>query len=224
MAHIALLRSMYSLKDRPVVDIGAGDGVYAKQLYEEGAYVTAIEVDPTKVSNAKSNIPPGIDVLLGAAEKLPLKTNSQQLACFFFSLHHVPADLHRAAFDEVRRVLRSGGRLHVVEPYPFGTMFDVVRMVEDETFVRTNSHNVLDRLDEDQSFKLLAKNEYILTREYPTFEFFLDKIVRPDPDRYSQYKAVASDMRHTFERVIENVDGKRVLHQPCASYHFQVFS
>lgn len=210
------------MNGQPVVDVGAGDGLYSKQLHEEGAQVTAVEVEPQKVSNARTKLPSEIDVRLGAAENLPLEENSQQLACFFFSLHHVPIDLHEAAFDEVQRVLRPGGRLHVVEPFPYGTMFDVVSMVEDETFVRTNSHKTLDRLDEDQRFRLLAKDVYVLTREFPTFEVFLDKIVRPDSDRASKYEAVASEMRDTYDRVIENVNGVRVLHQPCAAYHFEV--
>lgn len=222
MAHITHLRSICPLADRTVVDIGAGDGVYSKQLHSEGAQVTAIEIDPEKVSNARSNLAPDINVMLGAAEELPLGSNSQQLACLFFSLHHVPADLHAQAFDEVCRVLEPGGRLHVVEPYPYGTMFDVVRMVEDETDVRAKSHDVLNRLETDRRYRLLDKHDYVLTREYPTFDFFVDKIVRPDPDRSAAYEKVAAEMQTIYDRVVESSDGRKVLHQPCAAYHFEV--
>lgn len=222
MAHITHLKSIYPLAGRAVVDIGAGDGVYSKQLHAEGAKVTAVEVDPEKVSNAKSNLATGINVLLGAAEELPLGSNSQQLACLFFSLHHVPAGLHAKAFDEICRVLEPAGRLHIVEPYPYGTMFDIVRMVEDETSARINSHGVLNRLEKDRRYRMLNKHEYILTREYPTFDFFVDKIVRPDPGRAAMYEKVAAEMQTIYDRVIETSGGTNVLHQPCAAYHFEV--
>ena len=155
MNHIEHLKSAGLLNGQTVVDVGAGDGVYSQLLSAEGARVTAVEIDPVKVAKAKSQLPTDIDVKLGAAERLPLENKSQDLVCFFFSLHHVPAGVQDAAFDEVHRVVRPGGRLHVVEPYPFGTMFDVVRMVEDETLVRTNSHKVLGQLHKDKRFNFL---------------------------------------------------------------------
>ena len=222
MAHLEHLKSLCPLEGLHVVDVGAGDGVYSRQLDAAGANVTAIEIDPGKVAKAREILPKSINFNLGAAEDLPLITASQDLACLFFSLHHVPSERQSAGFGEIRRVLRSKGRLHIVEPYPYGTMFDVVRMVEDETIVRTNSHQLLNRLDGEHGFSLGKKREYVLTREYPTFEFFLKKIVLPDPDRTRAYEALDSEMADTFNKVKETLDGRVVLHQPCAAYHFSV--
>ncbi|WP_170337313.1 class I SAM-dependent methyltransferase [Ruegeria arenilitoris] len=222
MAHIDHLKSICELEGIQVVDVGAGDGVYSRDLYVAGAKVTAIEIDPDKVAKAKEDLPKNIDVRLGAAEDLPLDSGSQDLACLFFSLHHVPVEAQNTAFTEIRRVLGSSGRLHIVEPYPYGTMFDVVRLVEDETLVRTHSHETLNHLDGVDGFRLENKKEYVLTREYPTFEAFLEKIVWPDPDRSRAYEKVSSDVEDAFNRSVETLDGKIVLHQPCAAYHFIV--
>lgn len=222
MAHIEHLKSLCPLEGLDVVDVGAGDGVYSRQLDAAGAKVTAIEIDPEKVERAKENLPGSIDVKLGAAENLPLTFGSQDLVCLFFSLHHVPIAAQPAAFDEFRRVLGTNGRLHIVEPYPYGTMFDVVRLVADETIVRTISHQLLNHMDRTQRFALENKREYVLTREYPSFEFFLEKIVLPDPARAKTYEAVAPEMADTFDRAVEYLDGRFVLHQPCAAYHFSV--
>ena len=35
---------------------------------------------------------------------------------------------------EITRVVKPGGRLHIVEPFPYGSMFDVVRMIEEERY------------------------------------------------------------------------------------------
>ena len=222
LAHIDHLKTLCGLRGMAVADVGAGDGLYSRDLAQAGARVTAIEVDPGKVRKAKDNLMPNIDVRLGRAEELPLSAKSQGLVCFFFALHHVPVDAQDAALSEVRRVLAPGGRLHVVEPYPHGTMFDVVRMVEDETFVRTNAHRVLSGLDGDGAFQLVDKRDYVLTREYPTFTAFVDKIVKPDPDRSAVFARVSQAMEETYDTVIEDNDGARVLHQPCAAYHFAV--
>lgn len=68
----------------------------------------------------------------------------------------------------------------------------------------------------------MDKYEYVLTRECSTFEVFLEKKVRPDPDRAQAYETVASQMANTFERVKETVDGRVVLRQRCAAYHFSL--
>ena len=222
MTHIEHLRTILPLNGLAVVDVGAGDGVYSRQLDEEGAKVTAIEIDPKAVSKAKSQLPLSVDVRLGAAEHLPLENETQNLACFFFSLHHVPVDLQPATFDEVCRVVRPGGRLHVVEPYPHGSMFEVVRLVEDETLVRTNSHRVLGELHQDRRFLLHSKDDYTLTREFKNFDSLVDKVVRSDRDRLVAFGSVEEVMESTYDRVVEQAGDARVLHQPCAAYHFEV--
>ncbi|MEX0340918.1 MAG: class I SAM-dependent methyltransferase [Arenibacterium sp.] len=222
MAHVPHLTSVYPLAGRAVVDIGAGDGLYAEQLHAEGATVTAVEIDPDKVARARARLASGIDVLLGAAEDLPIGAGTQDLACLFFSLHHVPADRHARAFDEICRVVKPGGRLHIVEPYPYGTMFDVVRLVDDETHVRTHSHKLLNRLETDPRFRLLNKHDYVLTRNFPGFDALVDRIIRTDPARAAMYENVATEMQMVYNRVVETAGDRNLLHQPCAAYHFEV--
>lgn len=224
MAHLDYLRSVYELAGRNVADIGAGDGTFSRQLDQAGAIVTGIEIDSAKVEIASRQLPIGISMQVGRAESLPLDDNSIDLACFFFSFHHVPIDVQDHALAEVKRILKPSGRLHVVEPFPHGSMFDVVRFVEDETEVRTNSHKVLSGLGEGGDFNLVANTEYVLTREYPDFEFFVSKIVQPDPDRSAIFPSVMDKMKHTYLSVSSEQDGKRVLHQPCAAYHFELTS
>jgi SAM-dependent methyltransferase len=224
MAHLDYLRSVYELAGRNVVDIGAGDGTFSRQLDQAGAIVTGIEIDSAKVEIASRQLPIGISMQVGRAEFLPLDDNSIDLACFFFSFHHVPMDVQDIALAEVKRILKPSGRFHVVEPFPYGSMFDVVRWVEDETEVRTNSHQVLGGLGESADFKLIANKEYVLIREYPNFEFFVSRIVHPDPDRSAVFPSVKDKMEHTYNSVVSEEDGKRVLHQPCAAYHFELTS
>ena len=91
--HIEHLKSLRPLEGLKVTDVGAGDGVYSRELDAAGATVTAIEIDPGKVAKATAVLPSSIDVTLGAAEDLPLGDGSQDLVCLFFSLHHVPSNV-----------------------------------------------------------------------------------------------------------------------------------
>lgn len=220
MIHIDHLAKLLPLDGQLVVDIGAGDGALAGLLYAAGARVTAVECDPAQVARARESLPPEVDVRQGVAEALPLDDDAQTLACLFFSLHHVPASAHPAAFDEVCRVLRPGGRLHVVEPYAHGSMFDVVRFVEDETLVRTQSHAALARLAQDPRFRLIDRSDYVLTRAYSSFDALVDKVVRLTPERMAQFAINGDRMRAAYDAAIDTSGALPVLHQPCAAFHF----
>ena len=74
---------------------------------------------------------------------------------------------------------RQEGRLHIVEPLPFGTMFDVVKLLEDETVVRTHSHKLLRTLGNLDVFELITQMDYVLVRQFSDFDAFLDHTVRP---------------------------------------------
>lgn len=221
MGHIDGLSSFLNIRDMSVVDVGAGTGAICAQLYEAGARVTAIEVDPDKVEAARAGLPAAICVLQGRAEALPLADGSQDVVCLFFSFHHVPADAQGAALAEACRVLRPRGRLHVVEPYPHGSMFDVVRLVDDETDVRTRSHAILQRPGlAGGGFRLLDTVTYTLTRSYPHFGDFHDQIIRPDRSRRERYLANRHQIEARFEHVLDRGSSAPSLHQPCAAYHF----
>lgn len=218
--HIDYLKSIYRLEDRLVADIGAGDGTYSRQLHDAGAKVTSIEIDPVKVDRAKSNLPDSVAVLEGRAEDIPLRPHSQELICFFFSFHHVPIPVQDQSLDEVRRVLKPGARLHVVEPLPSGSMFDVVKLVEDETHVRTHSHGLMNSLGNKKAFDLLSKKDYVLTREFPDFDYFLKRIVYTVPERSAKLPAIQAEMEQIYNNSVTIRDGRNYLHQPCVAYHF----
>ncbi|MFF0372287.1 class I SAM-dependent methyltransferase [Micromonospora sp. NPDC005087] len=92
------------------LDIGSGTGRYTPALAEEFGPVTGIEpsVRMREVAQTQSQHP-GVRYLAGAAEDMPLPSNSADYALMFLSWHHVQ-DKPRAA-RELARVLRPGGRL-----------------------------------------------------------------------------------------------------------------
>ncbi len=220
MSHLDFLSSQLDVSGRTVADIGAGTGAFAAKLHEHGAVVTGIEIDEVKVEAARSTMPGAVTMLQGRAEDLPLPSASQDLVCFMFSFHHVPEVLHDRALAEAARVLKPGGRLHVAEPRPCGTMFDVVRLVDDEMHVRTVSHRRMESLDGEGPFSLLARKDYGLTRRFRSVDDFIDRIVFVDPARAERLPGIREELETRFLDGAEQIDGQFTLSQPCSAYHF----
>lgn len=219
--HLDHLTSLIDLDGLAVVDVGAGDGKFARAFAKRGARVTGIEIDEAKVEIARRAEHPKVRILLGRGEDLPLASGSSDLVCFMFSFHHVPQHLQDEALDEAFRVLKPGGRLHVLDPRPGGSMSEVMAPLDDETEVRTRSQARLDRLAKGGRFKPLAVTDYVTRRKTPDFETYLKGIVAVDPRRGAKLPAVRASMQAAFERLGEATEDGVLLEQPCVAYHFE---
>lgn len=92
------------------LDIGSGTGRFTPALAGAFGPVTGVEpsVRMREVAQTRSQHP-GVRYLAGAAEDLPVPSDSADYALMFLSWHHVK-DKPRAV-RELSRVLRPGGRL-----------------------------------------------------------------------------------------------------------------
>lgn len=95
-----------------VLEIGAGTGLNFRH-YGPGARVTAFEPDPHMLKRARSHATPNIDVRQAPAERLPAADGSFDAVVSTLVLCTV-RDV-AASLAEIRRVLRSGGKLVFIE-------------------------------------------------------------------------------------------------------------
>jgi SAM-dependent methyltransferase len=95
-------------KGTDLLDIGTGPGTLIGPALERGATVSAVDIAPEMVDQAKSRHP-GIDVATADAASLPHDDATYDAVTIGFCLHHV-ADA-KAVLSEAHRVLRPGGRL-----------------------------------------------------------------------------------------------------------------
>lgn len=92
------------------LDLGSGTGRFTPALAETFGPVVGVEPSVRMREVAQAQPPhPGVRYLAGAAEDIPMPTDSADYALMFLSWHHVE-DKSRAA-QELARVLRPGGRL-----------------------------------------------------------------------------------------------------------------
>jgi SAM-dependent methyltransferase len=88
-----------------VADLGAGTGIFSRVLAELGHEVVAVEPDGD-MRRKLAETSPGIDVLEGSAEKIPLPDASVDAVTAAQAWHWFERD---AAQAEIARVLRPGG-------------------------------------------------------------------------------------------------------------------
>jgi ubiquinone/menaquinone biosynthesis C-methylase UbiE len=100
-----------------ILDLACGTGVWSGRLAAVGHRVTSIDISEKMVRVAAQRSSCGDSrfcPLVGDIENLPIRNNTFD-ACFVCGgLHHFPSVT--SVLDEVRRVLKQGGRLCVVEP------------------------------------------------------------------------------------------------------------
>jgi SAM-dependent methyltransferase len=92
---------------KTVVDVGAGTGKLTRQLVPTGAHVLAVEPLPEMREQLAAAVP-GIEVLAGSAEELPLPDAFADAVVAASAFHWFDTE---RALPEIHRVLRSGGAL-----------------------------------------------------------------------------------------------------------------
>ena len=105
-----LVRELRILSERTVVDLAAGTGTLTRLLQPAGARVVAVE--PVEGMRRKLvELLPGVPVVAGVAERLPLRDGSIDAVTVAQAFHWFDGP---AALAELHRVLKPGGRLGLV--------------------------------------------------------------------------------------------------------------
>lgn len=221
MNHLEHLATLIDVAGLALVDVGAGDGTFARAFARRGAAVTGIEIDEDKVEIARRAAHEQVRILLGRAEDLPLADEASDLVCFMFSFHHVPLTLQDRALDEAWRVLRPGGRLHIVDPRPGGSMSEVMAPLDDETEVRKASQARLDALAAKGRFSRRSVVDYPIGRATPDFESYVQGVIAVDPRRAHKLPVARAEMEAAFLKLGQATEDGIWLEQPCVAYHFE---
>jgi SAM-dependent methyltransferase len=99
-----------SLKNRLVLDVGAGAGRHSREAHRVGARVVAVDVGDA-IHVARRNLPPDVLTVQADAEELPFEDASFDLVMSIGVLHHLPDP--RRALNSLVRLVRPGGYIHI---------------------------------------------------------------------------------------------------------------
>jgi ubiquinone/menaquinone biosynthesis C-methylase UbiE len=118
-SHALLLKQLKEVPPGRALDIGCGTGQFAARLANRGWEVFALDLCEPMAVQARANatgVCGTVSVTVGDSEHLPFTTSSLDVVTCANSFHHYP---HQAkVIGEMRRVLRPGGRLLLLDGWP----------------------------------------------------------------------------------------------------------
>lgn len=126
----AFLASNLVAGPQPVLDVGAGDGLFAGLLARQGVASVALDPEPRAVACAReaiaaAQLAPLVACVEGGAESMPFPNGSFRGAMLLDVIEHLRNPVR--ALGEIRRVLVPGGTLLAVTPaWRFGHRNDPV--------------------------------------------------------------------------------------------------
>jgi ubiquinone/menaquinone biosynthesis C-methylase UbiE len=101
-----------------VLDVGCSGGYLAGKLAGAAGptgRVTGVDPSSAAIAYARRHARPNITFIVGVAQDLKLPDLSFDVVTCTLTMHHVPARKRQAAFREMYRVTRPGGRLLVAD-------------------------------------------------------------------------------------------------------------
>lgn len=202
------------IEGKRILDVGCGNGGLVRSLVKRGAEVVGIDPNAEALGLAREAVADATFVQ-ATAEALPFSDDSFDGAVLLNSLHHVPVSDMNMALREVARVVEPSGPLVVIEPLAEGTLFDALRLVEDETAIRHAAQEAIDRAIESGLLEQTSAMEYVRHERYSGLEEFLDHIVAVDPARAATVEERRSAVEEAFStHGRKSEDGSYVLDQP----------
>ena len=118
-AIVAFLLANLPAGDAPIVDVGAGDALFAGLLSRTGARVVALDPEAAAVASARRALDEAgcadrVECTQGSAENMPFADGSFRAAMLLDVVEHLRNPV--AALREMRRVLAPSGMLLVATP------------------------------------------------------------------------------------------------------------
>ncbi len=108
-----------------IVEIGCGPGLDAAALLGAGFDVTGFDRSPQEIVRARQQAP-GATLLLADLSALPFRDSRFDAAVSSLALHYLHWEATRAAFGEVRRLLRPGSpflfRVNATDDVNYGAL------------------------------------------------------------------------------------------------------
>ncbi len=119
-ARAVLIQQAAIQPNHRVLDVGCGTGTLATRLKRSYPVVevTGLDPDPLALNRARqkaSKNRASIQFDQGYADELPYPDSSYDRVFSSFMFHHLPPEARPKALREIRRVLKPGGSLHLVD-------------------------------------------------------------------------------------------------------------
>lgn len=121
---IKVVRSIEAAEKLRVLDLGCGDGNsarYFRRHFPECEY-SGLDTSQVSIDLANERHVENAEFLHYDGEKIPFSDDSFDVVFVACVFHHIDPRAHGAVLDEIRRVLKNGGRLYLFEHNPLNPL------------------------------------------------------------------------------------------------------
>ncbi|MDQ6953077.1 MAG: class I SAM-dependent methyltransferase [Mariprofundaceae bacterium] len=202
-----------NLKNAVILELGCGKAELTRQIATTalGCRITAMEVDEIQhAKNLQVSDLFNINFMAGCAENIPAEGDIFDVVMMFKSLHHVPLASMDIAFNEIHRVLKSGGKAYISEPIFAGDFNDILRLFHDEEKVREAAFEAVKRSVNDGKFKLVDEVFFLAPMRFDNFSEFEQKIIGVSHSEHHLSNAVYQQVKQDFMKKMRD-DGAHFL-------------
>jgi len=218
--HIQCLRPLTPLRAATIIDMGCGAGSVVRRLAELGAKAIGIEADPNRLALARrQRVVKRERYVEAAADRVPLENSSADVVLFLFSLRPLDSDRQLRALTEAQRLLKPGGRLHVVEALAEGPYFQVMRLIEDQSESRKATLRTLADIPA-LGLRPVMSVRYDHTEAFSDYADFRQRMIAGVAARAQAFTTRDDIIRTAFDQWAETEGGRRMLVQPVRMFHF----
>ncbi len=220
------LKKNEKLTNKKIADVGAGTGIFSKQLYEIGNEIFAIEPndDMRNVMYEKMKNEDNFHIINGNAEATELKENSVDVVCAAQAFHWFD---YKAFAKECLRIMKKGGKVYLTWNNSDADNESEVKKKCNDIMDKYCAKNIKQSTHNSNDKVLEAIDDFY--EEYEVFKFdnpiarnkenFLQMVLsasyalRPDDEGYENLVAELSDY---FDKY--NQDGYIISHNISVLY------
>ena len=112
------IRMFRPSKGMNILDVGCGTGSHLELYQRYKCDLFGIDLSPSMLSVARERLGDTAQLDLGNATEMPYEDDKFDLVISMLSLHEMSPDTRSAVIGEIKRVLKSDGRLLLIDFHP----------------------------------------------------------------------------------------------------------
>ena len=112
------IRMFRPTKGMNILDVGCGTGSHLELYQGYKCNLFGIDLSPSMLKVAQERLGDSAQLDLGDANEMPYEDDKFDLVISMLSLHEMSPDTRSEVLNEIKRVLKSEGRLLLIDFYP----------------------------------------------------------------------------------------------------------